>query len=130
MTFQKSFVSRFARVSMLLALIHLIGESYFTYVIGQSLVQILADGIAITLLLFGGMTSIKNPKTNGILCGAWGFALCLNYRAFAWRLDEIMSGNHDIALTFTFYILCVALCISALFFILSLLLNLPKTVIE
>ena len=130
MKFQKSFVTRIARLSILLAIVHLLGETYFTFQVGQSIVQVLADLIAVLFVIYGGVISLKNPTKNGILCGAWGFASCLNYRAFAWRFDEIMSGNENYTITVTFYILCISLCISAVFLILSVLINLPKTVIE
>lgn len=130
MNFNKTFIQKFATVSIALAIVHAIGETYFTIALGQSIVQILADTIAVFLVIFGGKIARKNPLKNGILCGAWGFAFCLNYRAFAWRFDEIISGNQDSSITITFYILFFSLLISAVFFTLSMLFNLPKTAIK
>ncbi|MDG2008292.1 MAG: hypothetical protein P8K76_00795, partial [Candidatus Binatia bacterium] len=46
------------------------------------------------------------------LCGAWGFTLCLHYRAFAWRLEEFLAGNADDVITGTMVVLGSTMAIS------------------
>ncbi|MDG2008277.1 MAG: hypothetical protein P8K76_00720, partial [Candidatus Binatia bacterium] len=60
------------------------------------------------------------------LCGAWGFTLCLHYRAFAWRLEEFLAGNADDVITGTMVVLGSTMAISVICFGLTLQMCLPK----
>lgn len=65
---------------------------YFVYVgFGNYVLGYAVDLIAMALMLLGGVTSLRlrsqNRSAAGWLAVAWGFAACLNYRAFAWRYE-------------------------------------------
>jgi hypothetical protein len=130
MTFTNSFIKYFSWYSIIVGFIHIVGESYFMYLYGQPFIQTLIDIIAVILLFFGGYISLKDNKSLGVLCGAWGFLFCLNYRAWAWRFsakkDGIIDDNTDIIGN----ILLILLLFSCISFIISILINLPKTKIK
>ena len=73
------FIRRFVIFTFLMAAIHFILESLYTVQLEQSLLGVLPDLIADALLVTGGLLVLKNSEAIGILCGAWGFTLCLHY---------------------------------------------------
>ena len=127
MTFTTSFITKFAWFSIFVAVLHFIGESYFVYLFGQSFIQSSIDLVAIFLMLLGAINSLKNNNSLGILCGAWGFSFCLNFRAWAWRFEanehKFINNTTDTLTS----ILLVLLLFSFIAFVISILLNLPKT---
>ncbi len=126
MAFSASFIKKFAWFSIIVGVLHLIGESYFMYLFGQSFIQTLIDLIAVLLLFFGAFIAIKN-KNSAILCGAWGFEFCLNFRTWAWRFEAKQNGVINENIDTIGSILLVLLLFSLLAFFISILLNLPKT---
>ena len=73
------FIRRFVIFTFFMAAIHLILERLYTIQLEQSLLGVLPDIIADALLVTGGVLVLKNSEAIGILCGAWGFTLCLHY---------------------------------------------------
>lgn len=127
MRFKKSFIKKFAWFTIFSGIFYFFGESYFIFLYGQHFLQTLIDIIAVSMLFFGGITSLKNPKKLGILCGAWGVNFCINYRAWVWRYTlaqkEQLNENTDIVGS----ILLTLLIFSTIAFTITILMNLPKT---
>lgn len=73
------FIRRFVIFTFFMAAIHFILERLYTIQLEQSLLGVLPDLIADALLVTGGVLVLKNSEAIGILCGAWGFTLCLHY---------------------------------------------------
>ena len=86
------FIRRFVIFTFFMAAIHFILESLYTVQLEQSLLGVLPDLIADALLVTGGVLVLKNSEAIGILCGAWGFTLCLHYWAWAWRFESVQDG--------------------------------------
>ena len=84
--------------------------------------QLLADYMGVALLIFSGITVLKNNLGKGLLCGAWGYSFCLNYRAFAWRMDEFTSGASTQLIDNTLLVLSVTLLFSFVAFIYTIVL--------
>jgi hypothetical protein len=122
MKFTDSFIKNFAQFSIIVAVLHFIGESYFMYLYGQSFIQTSIDVVAVSLMLIGSIFTLKNVNYNGILCGSWGFSFCLNFRAWAWRFETENYKNDPLM-----SILLIFLLFSFVAFIISILINLPKT---
>jgi len=91
----ESFIRFFARLTIGLAVIHFALETFYTFRFGQSFVGYLPDYVSIALMIFGGRLALQNINARGVLCGAWGFALCLHYRSWAWRFE---AGYHGLVL--------------------------------
>ncbi|MEC8020688.1 MAG: hypothetical protein VX179_01775, partial [Pseudomonadota bacterium] len=72
-------IRRFVIFTFFMAAIHFTLESLYTVQLEQSLLGVLPDLIADALLVTGGVLVLKNSEAIGILCGAWGFTLCLHY---------------------------------------------------
>ena len=89
----KVFIRRFVVFTFCVTAIHFILESLYTIQFGQSFLGLLPDLIADALLVTGGVLVLKNSKAIGILCGAWGFTLCLHYRSWAWRFESVQDGS-------------------------------------
>ena len=73
------------------------------------------DLIAMVLMLMGGVASLRvRPNSAaGWLAAAWGFAACLNLRAFSWRHYERIaegqvSGEPDYVYTLLLYSLLIS----------------------
>ncbi len=100
-------------------------ETWYHFSFEQSLIQLICDYIGVSLLLFGGFIVLKDESAKGLLCGAWGFVFCLNYRAFAWRMD--LSANEKLteSMDTTLMVLSVTLVFSLIFFIYSLIICYP-----
>ena len=76
------FQKRFA-LTLFLAFLHLVMELFKA---GQHFLGLLPDLVADGLLVWGSVLLIRNPQAAGLICGAWGFTLCLHYRSWAWSV--------------------------------------------
>ena len=112
----KNFIRRFAAFSIAMGGVHFVLETLFTVQYGQSLTGLLPDYIAVALLLWAGVSVRKHVHSVGLLCGAWGFALCLHYRAWAWRFDEVVAGQATAVVETTMHVLFYTAPISILSF--------------
>ena len=121
----KIFIGRFALWSIGIACLHFSLETLFTLRFGQSFVGLLPDYIAVALLIWAGLQVRKNNAAFGLLCGAWGFTLCLHYRAWAWRFEEVMTGSATPVVETTMYVLTYTAPISIISFIITLMLCMP-----
>lgn len=120
------FLNAFASYSLIAATIHFTLETWYTITFGQSWPGLLPDYISVSLMLAGGLLVRKDHRTVGILCGAWGFAFCLNYRAWAWRLQEMMDGTSTTLIDNTMLVLSITLFLSLVSFMISLSYCLPR----
>lgn len=86
---------------------------------GQFLPMLIVDYIAIALLLLGVLGISKLNWGPGLLCGAWGFELCLNYRTLFIRVESIYAGTADEVVVKTAYLLGTLMAVSVFGFIVS-----------
>ncbi|MEM8498113.1 MAG: hypothetical protein AAF542_08825 [Pseudomonadota bacterium] len=84
---------KLAILSIVVALIHFSGETWWHLLYGQFLPMLIVDYIAVALLLFAGIRSLQSGGAIGLLCGAWGFEFCLNYRTLFWRVEVWLAGD-------------------------------------
>lgn len=117
---------RLALFSIVAAIVHFVGETWVHFAFGQFLPMLIVDYIAISLLLFGGIRSLQTGRAAGLLCGAWGFTFCLNYRALFWRVERLLEGGGTPVLETMTQVLAVLLVISMVAFLISLALCNPK----
>jgi len=118
----------FAIFTLITAFTHFAGETYYHVTLGQPLPAYIVDLIAIGLMLLGGVYSLKDRtgSASGWLAAAWGFALCLNYRSFFWRWQDLQTtgtveGEPDVVIQ----VLGVTLAIAAISFVVSMYLAAP-----
>lgn len=121
-----SLLHQFSVLTIVIAVVHLTLETYFTVKFGQTFTGYLPDLIAVALLLVGGYLTIKNPNAVGVLCGAWGFSCCLHYRAWAWRFHDVIEGTSTELVETTMIVLAVTMPISFIAFGVTLIACLPK----
>ena len=69
---------------------------------------------------------LKNIKTVGLLCGAWGFTVCLHYSSWAWRFDNFLDGTSTPLIDNTMYILLYTMPISIIAFVIILIICYPN----
>jgi hypothetical protein len=112
----------FAIFTIVTAVIYFVLETLYTIEFGQNWAGILPDYIAVCLMFLGGISVLKNIKMVGILCGAWGFTFCLNYRAWAWRYYESSLGTSSSLVEDTMNVLLYTMFISVIAFLISLVL--------
>ncbi len=112
--------------SIVAALPHFTGETWIHLRFGQFLPMLIVDYIAISLLLFGGIRSLQTGAAPGLLCGAWGFTFCLNYRALFWRVEVLLKEGGTPVLETMTQVLGVLLVISMATFLVSLVLCNPS----
>ena len=124
---QPQFVVTFSKLTIFFACVHFILETLHAIVFGQSFLGLLPDYIAVGLMISGGFAAMRNDDAIGILCGAWGFAFCLHYRSWAWRYEAFPDGMATPVNEGTMYVLGATLFISALSFLITLILCAPKT---
>ena len=124
---QPQFAVTFSKLTIFLACVHFILVTLHAIVFGQSLLGLLPDYIAVGLMISGGFVAMRNYDARGILCGAWGFAFCLHYRSWAWRYEAFLDGTATPVNEGTMYVLGATLFISALSFLITLILCAPKT---
>ena len=113
----------FAAISIAFALVHFLGETIWHVQYGQFLPMLIVDYIAVALLLLSGGVYLRTGKSIGLLCGAWGFEFCLNYRTFFSRAEVLLSGANDSVLEFEALVLGSLLGITAIMFLLSMYLS-------
>ena len=121
------FHRNFAIATIGLASIHLVLELLYTFRFGQHFLGLLPDLVADALLFWGSLLILQGRDARGILCGAWGFTLCLHYRAFAWRFEEYLAGTSDGLIDATMYVLASTMAISVVCFGLTLRMCLPAS---
>ena len=119
-------IKYFCWFSIIIAIIHFTMETWYHFKFGQSIIQLICDYIGISLLLFGGITVLNKIEAKGLLCGAWGFIFCLNYRTFAWRMDEFTNGSSTELIDKTLIVLSFTLFFSLISFVYSLIICYPK----
>jgi hypothetical protein len=117
---------RLAVFSIVAAVIHFVGETWVHFAFGQFLPMLIVDYIAISLLLFGGIRSLQTGAAAGLLCGAWGFTFCLNYRALFWRVEVLTKGGGTPVLETMTQVLAGLLVISMVAFAITLVLCNPR----
>ncbi len=100
-------------------MLHFFGETYAHFLWGQFLPMLIVDYIAIGLLLLGVYGLSKLNWGPGLLCGAWGFELCLNYRTFFVRVESMYAGTADEVTIKIAYLLGSLMVISITGFIFS-----------
>jgi hypothetical protein len=120
------FIKKFVIFTFCIAAIHFLLEYLYTVQFGQSFLGLLPDLIADALLVTGGVLVLKNTKAIGVLCGAWGFTVCLHYRAWAWRFELLEDGSASSVDELTMIVLASTMFISIVSFVLTLLMCLPK----
>ena len=103
---------KIAITSIVLATIHFFVETIWHFRVGQFLPMLIVDYIAISLLIYAGWRSIQTGQGAGLLCGAWGFTFCLNYRSLFWRVGEFLQGNEEIASEMYFLAGCMFISVS------------------
>lgn len=118
--------------TLISATLHFSLETYHFVQYGSFLPMLIVDYIAISLFVFASYVALSNRygSAAGLLCGAWGFAFCLNYRAFFWRYQELVNGTAQSAepMEVVASILGVTLIISGSVFLLTLWMAFPKRV--
>ena len=117
---------RIAFCTIVLAVFHLSAETFYTVRYGQTALGYLPDIVAAGLLLVGSVAALRNWEARGVLCGAWGFACCLHYRAWAWRVEASLGEAINPADDFLVTLLGTTLIISVAFFIAMLRLCFPR----
>ena len=115
-----------AVTSIVLAIIHFFIETIWHFKVGQFLPMLIVDYIAVSLLIYAGWRSIQTGQGAGLLCGAWGFTFCLNYRSLFWRVNEFLQGNASAGVTEEMYFLSFCFVITACLFAMTLYLANPK----
>lgn len=126
---RSSIETPFAVFTLTTALVHFAGETYYHVTLGQPLPSYIVDLISIGLMLIGATASLRYRAGSaaGWLAAAWGFALCLNYRSFFWRWQDLQAegaignGEPDAVIK----ILGVTLTIAALSFAISMVIARP-----
>jgi len=89
---RRLFQKRFALMTLFLAFLHLVMELGYTFKVVQHFLGLLPDLLADGLLIWGSLSLIRNTRAAGIICGAWGFTLCLHYRSWEWRFEDYLMG--------------------------------------
>jgi hypothetical protein len=118
----KSVESKVAILSIVFAALHFIGETIWHFKVGQFLPMLIVDYIAVSLLIYGGIKTLNSSNAIGLLCGAWGFEFCLNYRALFGRVEKLLAGvgHGNPAIDATAYVLAVLLLACAVMFLITI----------
>lgn len=87
-----------AWLTLVAAILHFSGETYYALTIGEPLTSLLSDYISNALMLLAAWRSlsIRPRSAAGLLSAAWGFALCLAYGTTFGRLELLWSGQAPI----------------------------------
>ena len=92
----KTFPTKYlSYLAILFAVLYFFSETWYHMTYDQSTIQLIADYMAIFLLLFAGSVHLKTSKGIGLLSGAWGYTFCIMYRAFAWRMDAYNLEDYE-----------------------------------
>jgi len=78
------------------------------------------------LLLFAGITNLRLKRGIALLCGAWGYAFCIMYRAFIWRMDSLYAQDLENHETLVLKVLVLALVVAFPTFIISFVKSFPN----
>ena len=127
MEFSPKFKNHFAVATLALALVHFFFETAYTIIVGQHFLGYLPNCIADALLVAGGYLLLKNKKSSGVLCGAWGFTFCLHYRTCVWRFEDFMAGTLNEVQTGIMYVLASTMSISVVCFSITVMMKMPQT---
>ena len=120
----KTFPTKYlSYLAMLFAVVYFLSESWYHMTYNQSTIQLIADYIAIFLLLFAGSVHLKTSKGIGLLSGAWGYTFCIMYRAFAWRMDALNLEDYEWV---ELYKIMAGLFVSFIAFVLTLIKTYPS----
>lgn len=111
---------KLAIFSIVVGIIHFSGETWWHFEYGQFLPMLIVDYIAVSLLLFAGVRSLQTNNAIGLLCGAWGFEFCLNYRTLFWRVEALLQESISPENEVLVYVLGVLLFGSLAAFLLTL----------
>ncbi|MEM1262520.1 MAG: hypothetical protein AAGH76_08990 [Pseudomonadota bacterium] len=103
---------RFAMFSLVMAFLHFALETAVHVKWGQFLPMLIVDYIAVALVVGGAMGLLRWNWGPGLLCGAWGFEFCLNYRTFFSRMPSILEGTANDVTLYTAYVLGTLLFLS------------------
>ena len=106
--------------SVVAAVVHFLGEMAYHREFGQFLPSLWVDWIADLLLLSAAVRVWRGAGAVGLLCGGWGFTLCLNLVAFNGFFLETLEGRVGPGVERTVAVLALALVISIAAFALSL----------
>ena len=119
-TFPTKYLSYLA---ILFAVLYFFSETWYHMTYDQSTIQLIADYMAIFLLLFAGSVHLKTSKGIGLLSGAWGYTFCIMYRAFAWRMDAYNLEDYEWV---ELYKIMAGLFVSFIAFVLTLIKTYPS----
>ena len=124
------FKRQFAIATLSLAFVHFSLEMTYTVSLGQSFLGLLPDLLADALLIFGSYLLLKDDRLTGVICGAWGFTLCLHYRAWAWRYEASANGTIDEIESGVMFVLASTMIISMVFFLITIVINTVRPVAD
>ena len=84
-----------AWLTLILTVIHFIGETWAHILWGQPLQALIVDYISNALMLFGGITSLRIGRRSaaGLLAAAWTFNLGFGWRSVFGRLEIYNAGD-------------------------------------
>ena len=119
-TFPTKYLSYLA---ILFGVLYFFSETWYHMTYDQSTIQLIADYMAIFLLLFAGSVHLKTSKGIGLLSGAWGYTFCIMYRAFAWRMDAYNLEDYEWV---ELYKIMAGLFVSFIAFVLTLIKTYPS----
>ena len=113
----RKFINYFSLFTICIAILHCGLETLYTIKFGQTWTGFLPDYIAVALMISSAIFVINNPNSVGLLCGAWGFSLCLHYRSWAWRFDEVVIDSSPYLINNTMCMLLYTMPVSIFAFI-------------
>ena len=120
----KTFPTKYlSHLAILFAVLYFFSETWYHMIYDQSNIQLIADYMAIFLLLFAGSVHLKTSKGIGLLSGAWGYTFCIMYRAFAWRMDVHNLEDYEWV---ELYKIMAGLFVSFIAFVLTLIKTYPS----
>jgi hypothetical protein len=120
----KTFPTKYlSYLAILFAVLYFFSETWYHMTYDQSTIQLIADYMAIFLLLFAGSVHLKTSKGIGLLSGAWGYTFCIMYRAFAWRMDAHHLEHYEWV---ELYKIMAGLFVSFIAFVLTLIKTYPS----
>lgn len=122
---KEKYLKYFSWFTIVVGILYFIMETWFHFKFEQSIIQLFCDYIGVSLLIFSGIIVLKNSNGKGLLCGAWGFSFCLNYRAFVWRMDEFINQTSINSTDNTLIVLSFTLIFSFAAFLFSLIISYP-----
>ena len=109
------------------AFVHFVLEALYHVVYGQFLPLLIVDYIAVALLVYAGVLSlrVRPASASGLLAGAWGFAACLAYVACFVFLERYLQGEGPL-----FMVVVLGVALAAAFSAFAISLRLAKAPIS